>query len=83
MAAAQVPKASEWCDEVSTAVIDRFERRLSVEIGAVRVDVSRELATLRVDVARGACSPSCCSADPGSGRHNGTHRVSDSPVRIR
>lgn len=52
MAAAQVPKASEWCDEVSTAVIDRFERRLSVEIGAVRVDVSRELATLRFDVAR-------------------------------
>jgi hypothetical protein len=52
MAAAQVPKASEWSDEVSAAVIDRFEHRLSVEVAAVRLDVSRELATLRVDVAR-------------------------------
>jgi len=52
MGAAQVPKSSEWGDEVSAAVIDRFEHRLSTEISAVRVDVSRELATLRVDVAR-------------------------------
>lgn len=52
MAAAPAPKMSEWSEEVSTAVIERFEQRLSVEIAAVRVDVSREFGTLRVDVAR-------------------------------
>jgi hypothetical protein len=42
----------EWTDEVMTIAVDRFERRLTSEISAVRVDVSRELSVLRVDVAR-------------------------------
>jgi len=42
----------EWTDDVLTVAVDRFERRLTTEISAVRVDVSRELSALRVDVAR-------------------------------
>ena len=56
MAAAQAPKASEWGDEVSAAVVERSEHRLSTEISSARIDISRELATLRVDVARNLSS---------------------------
>jgi hypothetical protein len=43
---------AEWSDDMVTAAVDRFERRLTTEISDVRVDVSRELSALRIDVSR-------------------------------
>jgi len=43
---------AEWSDDVLTAAVDRFDRRLITEISGVRIDVSRELSALRVDVSR-------------------------------
>jgi hypothetical protein len=43
---------AEWTDDVLSAAADRFERRLTTEISALRIDVARDLSLLRVDVAR-------------------------------
>jgi hypothetical protein len=41
---------TEWTDDVVTSAIERFERRLTTEISSLRVDYTREMATLRQDV---------------------------------
>jgi len=45
-------RQAEWSDEVMTTVVERFDRRLEVELSALRLEVSREISALRVDVAR-------------------------------
>ena len=42
----------EWRDEVLNTTSLRFENRLAQEISALRVDVTRELATMRVEIIR-------------------------------
>ena len=41
----------EWKDEVLRTAGDRFERRLSEELGKFRVEVTKEFADLRIEVA--------------------------------
>jgi hypothetical protein len=41
-----------WTEDLMIVAVDRFERRMTTDISAVRVDVARETSTLRVDVAR-------------------------------
>ena len=40
----------EWSETVVTLAADRFDRRLTQETSALRVDVARELAGLRSDI---------------------------------
>ena len=42
----------EWKDGMIEAAIDRFERRLSDEIGILRADLAREIALIRVELER-------------------------------
>jgi hypothetical protein len=42
----------EWRDDVLGVLENRFEIRLKSEIGALRVDVTRELAAMRVENLR-------------------------------
>jgi hypothetical protein len=41
-----------WKDDVLAITGERFERRLSEEIGALRVDMAKEFAAVRVDMAK-------------------------------
>ena len=43
---------STWTDDMVTIAADRFERRLTQELAAFRVDVARELAALRTELGR-------------------------------
>ena len=43
---------AEWTEEVLTAAVDRFDRRLTTEIASLRVDFARDMATLRQDFTR-------------------------------
>ncbi len=42
----------DWRDEVLNTTTLRFDNRLAQEISALRVDVTRELATMRVEIIR-------------------------------
>lgn len=42
----------QWKDDVLEITGERFERRLSEEIGALRVDMAKEFAAVRVDMAK-------------------------------
>ena len=42
----------EWRDDVLGLLENRFEIRLKSEIGALRVDVTRELAAMRIENLR-------------------------------
>ena len=42
----------EWRDDLLGLIENRFEIRLKSEIGALRVDVTRELAAMRVEKLR-------------------------------
>jgi hypothetical protein len=42
----------EWSETVMTLAADRFERRLTQEVSALRVDLARELGAFRADVGR-------------------------------
>ena len=44
--------AQDWREEVIVAVERRFENRLTQEISALRIDVTKELATMRVESLR-------------------------------
>ena len=44
--------AQDWRDDVLTNLEGRFERRLSQEISALRVEVTKELAAMRVESLR-------------------------------
>jgi len=41
-----------WSDRVLSITVERFERRLSEEIGRFRVDIIREIHEVRWDVIR-------------------------------
>jgi hypothetical protein len=41
-----------WRDDVLIVAAERFERRLSAEIGALRVDMAKEFASVRTDTAK-------------------------------
>lgn len=41
-----------WKDEVLAVAVERFERRLSEEIGALRVDMAKEFAAVHVETAK-------------------------------
>lgn len=41
----------QWKQDVLEAAGDRFERRLSEELGTFRTEVARDLAGVRVDMA--------------------------------
>ena len=41
----------EWKKDVLETAADRFERRLSEELGATRIEVVREFASVRSDIA--------------------------------
>ncbi|RPI49747.1 MAG: hypothetical protein EHM55_23035 [Acidobacteria bacterium] len=41
----------KWKDDVLVIAGERFEKRLAEEIGALRVDMAKEFATVRVDMA--------------------------------
>jgi hypothetical protein len=41
----------QWKDDVLAITGERFERRLSQEIGALRVDMAKEFASVRVEMA--------------------------------
>jgi hypothetical protein len=43
---------TEWKDDVLNTALERFDRRLTTEMSALRIDVARDLSALRVDVAR-------------------------------
>ena len=43
----------EWRDEVLVIAADRFERRLSEEMGALRVEMAKEFAAVRREMAEG------------------------------
>ena len=43
---------TEWSDEVLTAAADRFERRLGTEMSALRLEMSRDLSALRVELLK-------------------------------
>ena len=43
----------EWRDEVLVIAADRFERRLSEEMGALRVEMAKEFAAVRREMADG------------------------------
>ncbi|MFQ5859503.1 MAG: LA_3696 family protein, partial [Anaerolineae bacterium] len=47
---------NDWKADVLTFVEEKFERRLSEEIGALRVDVSQEFANLREEIAQNNAS---------------------------
>jgi hypothetical protein len=42
----------QWKDDVLAITGERFERRLTEEIGALRVDMAKEFAAVRVDMAK-------------------------------
>ena len=42
----------QWKDDVLAITGERFERRLSEEIGALRLDIAKEFAAVRVDMAK-------------------------------
>ena len=44
--------ARQWKDDVLVIAGERFEHRLSHEIGAFRVEVANEFAAMRVDMAK-------------------------------
>ena len=44
----------EWRDDVLSTVKMRFENRLSQELSAVRVEITKELAAMRVESLRWA-----------------------------
>ena len=41
----------QWKEDVLEVAADRFERRLAVELSQFRVEMSRELAAVRVDIS--------------------------------
>jgi hypothetical protein len=41
-----------WTEDVMDAALERFDRRLTTEMSALRVDVARDLSMLRVDMVR-------------------------------
>lgn len=41
-----------WSDEVLTVASERFERRLAEELGRFRVEMTREMAALRVELLK-------------------------------
>ncbi len=43
----------QWKDDVLGIAGERFEKRLSEEIGVLRVDMAKEFAAVRVDMANG------------------------------
>jgi hypothetical protein len=43
----------EWAADVTTAAIERFERRLSDEVGTLRADIRSIEANLRLEMTRG------------------------------
>jgi hypothetical protein len=45
-------KHMAWSDRVLSITVERFERRLSEEIGRLRVDMIREIHDIRWDVLR-------------------------------
>ena len=42
----------QWKEDVLTVAGERFERRLAAEIGALRVDMAREFAAMRVELLK-------------------------------
>lgn len=42
---------ADWKNDVLTIAAERFERRLTAEISGLRIDVTRELAAFRVEIA--------------------------------
>ena len=42
----------QWKDDVLAVTVERFERRLGVEIGALRIDMAKEFASVRTDMAK-------------------------------
>ncbi len=42
----------EWRDDVSERAVEQFERRLTEEISAVRLDMTSQLADARVEIIR-------------------------------
>jgi hypothetical protein len=42
----------EWRDEVLEAVSSRFEQRLTHEVSALRVEVTKELSRMRAEIIR-------------------------------
>jgi hypothetical protein len=42
----------QWKENVLALAGERFERRLAEEIGALRVDITRQLAELRVELLK-------------------------------
>jgi hypothetical protein len=45
-------RGRQWKEDVLAITGERFERRLSEEIGALRVDMAKEFAAVRVDMAK-------------------------------
>jgi hypothetical protein len=41
---------ADWKDDVVTTAMDHFDRRLTADVSALRVDFTREMSTLRQDV---------------------------------
>jgi hypothetical protein len=44
--------AREWRDDVLESVSSRFEQRLTQEVSALRVEVTKELSGMRADIIR-------------------------------
>jgi hypothetical protein len=44
--------AREWRDEVLEAVTSRFENRLTQEVSTLRVEVTKELSSMRAEIIR-------------------------------
>ena len=42
----------QWKEDVLSISVDRFERRLAEEIGALRGDMAKEFAAVRVEMAQ-------------------------------
>lgn len=41
-----------WTDDVVNTALDRFDRRVTIEMSALRIDVTRDISQFRVEVAR-------------------------------
>ena len=41
-----------WTDDCMTLAVDRFERRLTEQVGGLRVDLVRELSEARADIIK-------------------------------
>src|SRR5262245_55846685 len=46
-------RRAEWRDEVLTLAVERFERRLSEQMSAMRVELAQAIAGVRQEIATG------------------------------